>query len=500
MTAKVGAIILSKKNHRTMLRIIFKYAFFLALPLACFSCESLEDLNENPNAPTIDRASPDLVVPKIIYEVGNHITADLAWGTGNVLAQLVSTNNFTGTDRYQLGTYTGTWNAMYRNARDAQNVIIQGERLNNPNYQAIGLVLKSYCLQFLTEMYGDIPFDEALNGKQSEEFTPTYTPQIEIYRSLLNDYAEAVSLFNPTVPISGDVMFNGDIERWVEFTNGLRVRTMMRLEKRWSELGLGADDLRNLVTNENHMDELSDSALLPYLPVGANRWPRHTGRVGSFDEKRMSVTIETVLKATNDPRLAVLFRPVDNPDSNEFIGVPNGLSEDAASNFNGGALNQSRLGTRFREEAAAVDMVFIHYPELLFLLAEAAEKGYIGGDAEEFYLAGVRNALSYYGLEATEEFLEGEGVAYVGDTQNKLALIARQKWLSLFMVGLEAWFDYRRTGLPVLTPGPDAVLNQLPVRIQYPDNEQVLNTENYRAAVTRQGADEIFTETWLTKE
>ncbi|MEL7162541.1 MAG: SusD/RagB family nutrient-binding outer membrane lipoprotein, partial [Bacteroidota bacterium] len=92
------------------------------------------------------------------------------------------------------------------------------------------------------------------------------------------------------------------------------------------------------------------------------------------------------------------------------------------------------------------------------------------------------------------------GVAYAGDTDAKLALIARQKWLSLFMVGLEAWFDYRRTDLPALTPGPDAVLDQLPVRIQYPDDEQVLNDDNYRAAVSSQGPDEIFTDTWLTRD
>lgn len=483
-----------------MLRIFANYLLLFVLLTGTFACTDLEEFNENPNAPTIDQASPKLILPKVVYEVGNHITADLAWGTGNVLTQLVSTNNFTGTDRYQLGTYSGTWNAMYRNARDAQNITVLGERLGNPNYEAIGLVLKSYCMQFLTEMYGDVPYTEALAGKTDEQFTPAYTPQEEIYRGLLADYERAVDLFNVTVPVSGDVLFNGDIERWIEFTNGLRVRTMMRLEKRWGELGLSAADLQDLVSNENHMDELSDSGLLPYLPVGANRWPRHTGRVGGFDEKRMSETIEAVLESTNDPRLSVLFRPVDNPDSDEFIGVPNGLSEDAASNFNGGALNQSRLGTRFREKPDAVDMVFMHYPELLFLLAEAAEKGYITGDAEEFYLAGVRNTLAYYDLEATEEFLSGEGVTYTGDTDNKLALIARQKWLSLFMVGLEAWFDYRRTGLPELTPGPDAVLDQLPVRIQYPDDEQVLNAANYQATISSQGPDEIFTDTWLTQE
>jgi hypothetical protein len=477
-----------------------KYFLFPLLVLFLTACGDLEEFNENPNAPSIDQASPELILPKILYEVGNHVTADLGWGTGNVIMQLVATNNFTGTDRYLLGSYGGTWNAMYRNARDGQNVSDLGERLGNPNYEAIGLVLKAYCLQYLTEMYGDVPYTNALDGKTDGEFQPSYTPQAEVYQGLLADYATAADLFNTTVPVSGDILFNGDIEKWIKFTNGLRVRTMMRLEKRWGELGLGAADLQRLVSNENHMDELGDSALLPYLPVGANRWPRHTGRVGSFDEKRMSQTIETVLKGLNDPRLPILFRPVDNPASDEFQGVPNGLSEDAASNFSGGALNQSRLGLRFREEPAAVDMVFMHQPELLFLLAEAAEKGYITGDAEAFYLDGIRGTMTYYGTEASADYLSQSGVAYTGTREEKLAKIAQQKWLSLFMVGLEAWFDYRRTGLPVLTPGPNASLDQLPVRIQYPDDEQVLNAINYQVVISAQGADEITTETWLTQD
>ncbi|WP_116107225.1 SusD/RagB family nutrient-binding outer membrane lipoprotein [Lewinella sp. IMCC34191] len=471
---------------------------FLAVML--FACGDLEEFNENPNAPSIDQASPDLILPKILYEVGDELTSSLAWGTGNTLAQLVASNNFTGTDRYLLGSYGGTWNLLYRNARDAQNVIALGERLNNPNYQAAGLLLRGFCMQFLTEMYGDVPFTEALGGKTEGNFQPAYTPQRDIYVQLLADYERAADLFDPTVGLNGDILHDGDIPRWIEFANALRLRTIMRLEDKWDEVGLSAADLQSFVTEANHMDELEDSALLPYLPVGANRWPQHTGRVGGFDEKRMSVTIEGVLEELNDPRLGILFRPVDNPDSDEYVGVPNGLSEDAASNYNGGALNQSRLGTRFREEPDAVDMVFIHYPEVQFLLAEAAEKGYIEGDAEAFYLEGIRSTMTYYGTEATDEYLSQEGVAYTDDRDENLRLIARQKWLSLFMVGLEAWFDYRRTGLPELTPGPDATLDRIPLRIQYPDEEQVLNTTNYQAAVARQGADMIGMPTWLLGE
>ena len=67
------------------------------------------------------------------------------------------------------------------------------------------------------------------------------------------------------------------------------------------------------------------------------------------------------------------------------------------------------------------------------------------------------------------------------------------------MVGNEAWFDFRRTGLPNLTPGPNAVLDELPMRIQYPGGEQVLNSANYNAAIQSQGPDENTTMMWFVE-
>lgn len=210
----------------------------------------------------------------------------------------------------------------------------------------------------------------------------------------------------------------------------------------------------------------------------------------------MSKTIETVLKGLNDPRMQILFRPVDNPDSNEYIGIPNGLSEDAASNYNGGAKNQSRLGYRFREEPATVEMMIMNYSELMFILAEAAEKGYVSGDAAEFYKNGVVANMNYLGVDDTADYLAQDGVVLSG---NKLEKIATQKWLSLFMIGNEAWYDFRRTGLPALKPGPNATLSSVPVRAFYPGSEQTLNEANLKAAIASQGADELTTKMWLLK-
>ena len=476
----------------------------LTLVLSGLTACQFDDINLNPNAPSIDKANPALILPKIQYEVGNNMTAGLGWGLGNIVMQLAATNNFTGNDIYAWGTYEGTWNMMYRNLRDAQNLQQIGEQRGNENLQAAALVLKSWMFSILTEMYGNIPYTQALDGKaESAVFKPVYDDQATIYRGILADYETALSLFNENDDIEGDIMYGGDPVQWEKLANSLRFRTIMRLENKWDELGInGAQLLQGIVDSGIWMGAIEDGGKVDYLPTGVNRWPLHVARVGSFDEKRMSITAETALKAIDDPRLAILYRPVDNPDSaGIFKGVSNGLSEDNASNFNGGAKNQSRLGTMFRESPDAVDMVVMHYPEFLFLLAEAAEKGYISGgsdQAETFYLEGIAATMEIYGATPTADYYTQEGVEYnLNANESKLELIGKQKWLSLFTVGLEAWFDWRRTGLPAIQPGPDAILSSVPVRIQYPDNEKALNLDNYNSAVSAQGPDEINTEMWL---
>lgn len=474
-----------------------KSILFLALVLVLNACtKDFEEINKNPNYPTVSEANPALVLPKILFETGNHMTNSMAWNTGNIIAQLVSSNNFTGTDRYLLGSYSGTWNLMYRNLRDAQNLYTIGENTNNKAYQGAALILKSWMIAQLTELYGDVPYSQALDGKNGN-FTPAYDAQKDIYASILSDLEQAVVLLKQGGSLDGDNMYGGDREKWIKFANSLQMRYLLRTEKKWSDLGIdGKTKMAAIVKSGEHFTGNDDNAVVAYLPT--NRWPKNTGRVGSFDEKRMSVTIESVLKDNNDPRLSILFRPIDNPDSDEYVGVPNGLSEDAASNYNGGAKNQSRLGRRFREEPHTVEMVYMKYSELMFIVAEAIEKGYIDGDAAAAYDAGVLAAQSYLGVPSTEadNYLAQSSIAYGTDNLEK---IATQKWLSLFLVGNEAWYDFRRTGLPALVPGPNAALNELPVRVFYPGSEQTLNASNLEAAIARQGVDDLTTKMWLLK-
>ena len=471
----------------------------LTIFLTCLSActNDFEELNTNPNQP--EEVSADLLLAQVLTSAANNIALE-SWGAGNIIAQYSAKINFTDFDRYQWGSNEGFWNSMYGNLRDIYNVleIARSEESANASYEGIALVMKSWTYNELTSLWGDIPYEEAIRGRGEDPILqPQFTPQEQVFEGILTDLRMANDLIQPDGPaIAGDVIYGGDLSKWKKFANSLRVRILMRISDKQDV----AAELQEIVSNEPLMESNEDNALMEYLPSQPNTWPIHTYRVGSFDEYRLSLTMESVLREFNDPRLFLWYRPTDrtiNGDDPTYAGMPNGLSENNASTYNGGAQNVSRLGRILYEEPNSVDAVLMQHAELEFLLAEAALQGLISGEAETYYTQGVQASFDYWGLELPAGYLNQPGVTYDGE----LSTIITQKWLALFLNGYEAWYDYRRTGFPTrITPGPDNVnQNRVPVRFQYPDNQQTLNTENYQTAIANQGEDNINTKTWLLK-
>jgi hypothetical protein len=212
--------------------------------------------------------------------------------------------------------------------------------------------------------------------------------------------------------------------------------------------------------------------------------------------------------ALNDPRLQVFARPTPasagtaNP---QYVGVPNGLDDVAALQYNGGANFMSRIGTAYyidgfgtptEKDRDIARGIIMTYAELQFILAEAAQKGFITAkSAKEYYEEGVKASFNFYGLEVPAGYLQQAGVAF--ESGDALQLIGTQKWISLFYSGLESWFDWRRTDVPAIIPGPANVNNnRVPVRFIYPGFEFSLNKENVEAAIVRQGPNDINTKVW----
>lgn len=179
------------------------------------------------------------------------------------------------------------------------------------------------------------------------------------------------------------------------------------------------------------------------------------------------------------------------------------MADVEALEYNGGPEFQSRIGPLFFEQAntehgiQVARGVIMTYAELQFLLAEAAEKSLISENAETFYLNGINASFDFYGITPAPGYFNQADVAYTATQDQLLEKIGTQKWISLFFQGLEAWFDWKRTGYPVLTPAVDNQNNDMiPVRFIYPIIEQSLNAENRAAAVARQGADDLNSRVW----
>ncbi|HEY9489443.1 MAG TPA: SusD/RagB family nutrient-binding outer membrane lipoprotein, partial [Chryseosolibacter sp.] len=313
--------------------------------------------------------------------------------------------------------------------------------------------------------------------------------------------------------ISGDIMYNGDILKWKKFANSLRLRCLLRISDRVdpsAEMTLIVSDpiTYPLFTGNG------DQAALQYLNEFGNEFPRYRGSYG----ESASQNLVNILQGLGDPRLFVFAQPTvatSGSANPQYVGVPNGIADESI--FNGGPDNQSLPGLLWAPlnsspqyaSPTAVQTMWMTYGELQLILAEAAEMGYITGDAEAYYLNGVRSQFDYYASRIPENYVfpkpanvmpaagyfTQSAVAYTGTHEEKLNKIWLQKWLSLFNCGFEGWSEWRRTGVPQITPGPNS-LGYVPVRFLYPLTEQSSNNENYKKAVAIQGPDNTQTRVW----
>ncbi|MFW6157528.1 MAG: SusD/RagB family nutrient-binding outer membrane lipoprotein [Balneolaceae bacterium] len=471
----------------------------VVLLLFATACEDFETVNSNPNEP--EEVDPNLLFPSVIKKsVDNSV--DNSMYVGNIVAQHTSKVLFGSTDRYDWDSFTGYWNGFYGALRDANDMYNVGVEQEHENYQGVALVMKTWMFSMLTDAYGDIPYTEALEAKSENENSPAYDEQADIYAGMLEDLETANELLDPDgEPIENDILYDNDILKWKKFANSLRLRLLMRISHKQDVSG----DMQQIVDNpDTHpvFETVNDNAALEYESSNPNQFPIHTYRVGTFQEFRASKTLVDTLNIFNDPRLPVFADPTDNSVEEgdpEYVGVPNGLEDDAAANYNGSPSDQSRMGSRYFDEPNEAKGLIMSLAELKFILAEAAERGLIDGDTETYYEEGIEASFEQYDVEPDDGYFSQPDVAF--DPNRALEQIGTQKWISLFFTGLEAWFDWRRTGYPELEPSVEnRNSDQIPVRMRYPTEEQSLNSENYQEAVDRQGPDNINTEMWIVEE
>lgn len=467
-------------------------AALVGLTLAVTGCDDgLADININPNDPVEVGAEylfPNAVEAAVSRVIGTSLNVDL---TG-LWVQHYAEFEIPIEDLYDLtdGRVSTHWNGFYAGPlQDLQEVIEKGREQDRPNYEALGLIMKGWTAQVVTDLYGDVAYSEALRGRDPSVGTSVrYDPQEEVYRQLLDDVTAGVSLLDPSGVMmqDADLIYDGDVEKWRRFGNSLRMRMAMRVADAPSSQ---IDPEQEFVAayNAGGFESNDDSAILWYLDNGLNRHPIHVLYLGTGVKHSVSETMIDTLVSLDDPRLPVYAEP---NAAGEFRGAPNASAPHELPD------SVSMIGD-FYTSADSPGMLMT-YAELLFLQAEAAERGWIGGSAADFYESGVRAAMEFNGVAEAdiEAYLTQPEIVYRGG-QEGLEQIWLQKWIALYGNGVEAYAEWRRTGYPVLTPGPDAENNGLiPVRLFYPSSEESLNAAALEEAMQRQGDPTENTRVW----
>lgn len=479
------------------------------LVMGCTS--DFEEINKNPNNPEV--VTPDLLLSGVQRDMIGTVLGE-AWGIGNIVVQHTAKNQFVNEDRYLWGELNSIWNGVYDNMRDVQAMISLSETTNETNYKGVALIMRAWMFSLATDCYGDVPYSQAIKAKLDGIYYPVYDSQEDIYEGILADLEEANTLLKNALNVKGDLIYNGNVSKWRKLANSLRVRYLMRISDRVDVSAdlqaIMSDPANNPVFEGSPGKWNEDNAVYTYLSNSPDQFPLYSTRIGSFNEFRASKTMMDKLVGLNDVRYKVFFRPTPETEATAstaddvYVGIPNGMDDVSALTYNGGPQFQSRIGILYYEQAvseagkAVAKGVIMTYAELQFILAEARERGLITvGDASAYYANGINASFSYYGLTMDGAYITQPDVAYSGTLAEKLEKIGTQKWISFYYQGMEAWFDWRRTGYPVLVASVDNQNeDRIPVRFIYPIIEQSLNASNRSSAVSRQGSDDINTKVW----
>ena len=466
--------------------IKYKLFAFLLILLAA-SCSNFEEMNFDPNKPSNVPTSGLLTQAQanLIYNFNGELSQ-----LGAQYVQYFSQIDYVDKSNYADDGISSFLNAYRSGLADLQEIIYLNEKEstkdnvviygNNENQIAVANILQTWAFHNMTDIWGDIPYSEALQG-DAGIITPKYDTQEAIYDGLIETLNDAVSSINvnPTIQLQGDLIFNGDMNKWVKFANSLKLRIAMRL----SEVNSSKAD--NLINDADFDNVLSDNITFEHLATEAEGNPLYNDNYvyAGGDYFAVASTLIDAMAALNDPRAAVYANPAENTGT--IVGLTYGLA--VGSNDSDFSLPGDAYGGQ------TAPSIVMTTAEVLFIKAEAAQRGYISGSAAQYYQEAITASMEYneIGADAIATYLAQPEVQY--DEANWREMIGTQKWIALYNQGIQAWSEWRRLDYPVLSPGPGAAISQIPTRRAYSTDEYSTNIVNVTEAVERMGGSDLFT-------
>ncbi|MCF0059736.1 SusD/RagB family nutrient-binding outer membrane lipoprotein [Dyadobacter sp. CY356] len=416
-----------------------------------------------------------------------------------------STTTYLDEPRYNLTARTipqSFWQAIYR---DVISDITESKRILNANTlvaadakanQLAQLeITEIYAWSILVNTFGNIPYTQAMDPTNP---LPAYDDAKTVYYSLLDRLDASLATINTTGAAfgAGDLIYKGDMTKWKKFGNSLKLKMALIIadSDEAKAKALVAAAAPNVFTSN------ADKAAFAYVSTPPNYNPVAQNLNALFSSRQDYVIASTFtdkLNALNDPRRPIYFTPTT---AGTYVGGNYGFLN-TYSDF-------SHPGTKIIDPT--LEGLYMDYSEVEFDLAEAVERGFITGSAEDHYNKAITASITYWASQASlttgpadaAAYLAQPGVAYTTATGDWKQKIGTQKWIALYNRGYEAWVEWRRLDYPKLSPptGGNAQAGlAIPVRIIYPINEQTLNPASRSAAATAIGGDLATTKLWWDK-
>jgi hypothetical protein len=436
------------------------------------SCEDLTEINTSPNQLNASDIDIKYVLTSVLSNSGRNYLYEYCYGGGRTISEAMQylqrdyidfqgPNTLVWTPQSFSGPYYSIKNSQYI-FDNAQFEMLEG---NQKFYTAVGQIMRSFWYGYLTSLYGDIPYSEAMQA-ESANFMPVYDNQKDIFKGVLEDLKSANDLLSQVSSVEGastsDLMFQGDVLKWRKFANSLRLRYLLRLSEKLTDMSAAGVDVKaefsTIVGNSSTypiFTSNSDNAAISFIGSDVNNsWyggPLPRTNRSEFYRRKPCATFVDEMRIGMDPRLTTFIRPVDTqlrisdetpayvrladgqiirnvptstPGTEElntyrYVGLPPALQDPNLYNLYTGvdfnaikALNSnvytdlasnpavSYLGDIYAQNVnPLVKAVLMSYAELNFILAEAHMKGWIGNEtAVEYYQAGVVASMRQYDI------------------------------------------------------------------------------------------------------
>jgi hypothetical protein len=481
--------------------------------LVLASCEDLQEINQNPN--NVSQTHPQLLLITAEWNAFN------VEGTGPLYAarMLIQTDGESENQWYK-------WNRAsfddYGNLRTVTKMIEEAERIESTTYQALGKFFRAYYFYNLALTFGDIPYEEALQGESTEIYAPKYDPQEEVLISILDELAVADDMLkDDNSIIQGDIIYNGNTMQWRKLINSFRLKILMTLSKQEGNTSLNIKStFADIVNNAPLMESNADNGQLVYLDQTDSRYSEYNSS-GYGSGMYIDSTFIQRLQDRMDPRLFIYADRTKNAKEaglaiNDFAAYEGGnpIAPYADVNTKAGEGKVSKVNLRYTTDPTNEPHMLLGYGELQLILAEASARGWIDSSkAESYYNNGVKASFAFYNIYAEDyaeyvneaaanTYLNGDLVKFSNATteEEKIERIMMQKYLTSFLQGgWRMYFDHLRTGYPSFLSLPGV---SPPTRWMYPNIEYQQNSDHVTQAITAQfgaGNDKINEITWWLK-